>query len=436
MACPAGPLRRALEATSVIPWYRGNAFQLVSLRLILEGILRLDLAAQVSLERIFVTSQIDQVPLRIAKLPPATARPPPTDPTHEKADAADADAASSRGDLWRSLTPPTGSARVHRGRAFHLYASPYNPGADGIARLLQAEVSEAATGSVALKHMERENLRVTLEPSQRPHATHFLLYLHRETHTNATLLHAELECALREHQKIVLVHEQRPNGGAVPFSYFLNETHMVTPVHLIQPRATLAQAPSRGPVKGIYSEIAVPLYDGEYLKTSLRLTLLRASLAKHARSHSVVAYTDALRHPWNRSQKIARLFRSLVAQRRATILDGGEDDSGRPTEDVDAAWSKTAEPEGHGDEHSRTQEREAQMGGTREDQQPMLSEASLRARGSSQRKSLGDHLKTMLRSAHSSRPKHLQELSDFASLAGSSPEAVTREGSVVVMDKV
>ena len=284
-ACPAGNLRWYLDRALRVPWYRANAFQQVSVCLILEQLLA---RGGVSNERIVVRGQVACTrPMLIELATSAVAGAP------EAADSVTAGAAAAIGDSGRTGEPLSASMRgFSRGQArskhlYHLYASQHNPGVEEVARLLEEEERQASVGH-ATSFRNEQPLVVTHDAMQRSHACAFLLYLNDRTHTKeagsqrVARLHEELDAALSEGMHIVLVHEQRRGKGAVPFSYFLNEAgNRVTPPQLLQDRAKSRTAPPR---KGLYSDLAVPLYDAPFLQTSLRLILLNEGVGRRRRS--------------------------------------------------------------------------------------------------------------------------------------------------------
>jgi len=124
--------------------------------------------------------------------------------------------------------------------SYDLYVSQRNEGAMEVAGLLVAEAQRAGV-----------ELTITSTPSEAHLARRFLLYLNDVTHDDSPALHAELEAALREKRPLLPVHEQRDAHGAVPFGEIMNRT----------PRDLLKL--------NIYSEIAVPLYEGDHQLASL-----------------------------------------------------------------------------------------------------------------------------------------------------------------------
>lgn len=130
---------------------------------------------------------------------------------------------------------------------FHLYVSSRNDGAAEVTELLTAEAERLGAGELLVTH----------NPDEAARAQHFLLYCNGETHDEAVWLHHELEIALRNSQKLLLVHEQRRGRRDVDFGSIIKRT----PKELLQ----------------IYQqELAVPLYDGEEHTRSCLYAMLKA----------------------------------------------------------------------------------------------------------------------------------------------------------------
>jgi len=240
MACPAD-LREALDRCPRVTWYRLDAFQKVSLRLILSTVLRRPGCCNGSVadDAIYVHREVVRSRLQLAEVSISSRSPPRT------------------GKHSSGMLVALGAARSSA--SFHLYVSTSNPGALDVARMLTNE----ATSHDA-------HLSVTSNPHERTQAARFLLYLNAHTYTSDHVdsLQEELEEALEAGHRPLLVWEQRAGHGALPFDLFLRrfDGARTTPHRLL--------------VLGLYKELAVPLYGGDHLQTSLRLILRREGVRK------------------------------------------------------------------------------------------------------------------------------------------------------------
>ena len=118
----------------------------------------------------------------------------------------------------------------------------------------------APTGThelLALLHSAAPALRVTTNPAERHLARHLLLHLHSTTWSTNDTLQADVAAALADDMPMLLVHEQRAGFGDVPFGTIIDRT----------------PPPLRE--RGVYSSLAVPLYEGEEFQgVCMRMMLL------------------------------------------------------------------------------------------------------------------------------------------------------------------
>ena len=196
-ACPPH-LLPLLDGSPVIEWHRVQAYQDVSLKLILQSVLQ-GLALKRGNDRVYLPREVTRERLR--PLP----------------------------DL------PDGS--------FHLYCSRHNAGIFDFLPLLQRynsnqSLSRRRSGSVlnAFRPKLRNNsttadsertLKLTSEPKQITSALHFLCYLNADTHASGSdtaQFHADLDRALQAGMHILLVHETRPEANGAPFKTIIDAT--------------------------------------------------------------------------------------------------------------------------------------------------------------------------------------------------------------------
>ena len=213
-ACPQH-LRPLLKESPVVEWHRVQAYQDVSLKLILQEVLQ-EIARKRASDKVFLHREVVREPLHQMPCLPAD--------------------------------------------EFHLYVSPHNVGASSFVDLLQLHHRSQAARSRARRsagspsrsfrsfrsfrthrslsslHPLRslrstrprsEQLSVTSDPMQMSRALHFLCYLNAKTHTSGsstTQFHAELEHALRAGMHILLVHETRLEADGAPFKTIIDAT--------------------------------------------------------------------------------------------------------------------------------------------------------------------------------------------------------------------
>ena len=172
-----------LNDGKVIEWHRVQAYQDVSLKLILQEVLQ-DLAFQRANDKVFLHREVVREPL----LP----------------------------------MPPLSKER------YHLFVSPHNVGALAMVKLLHAYRSSRPTthGRFQDRRMPSVQIKVTSDPKQMTCALHYLCYLNADTHTNSASaeFHAELERALRANMHILLVHETRHAASGAPFKQIIDAT--------------------------------------------------------------------------------------------------------------------------------------------------------------------------------------------------------------------
>lgn len=144
------------------------------------------------------------------------------------------------GELMRSeMRMPFGAACV-------LYVSPHNPGASEVADLLAAEAQHVGFP-----------LTISTDPDAALTAGVALVYLNDRTHDRAEALHAELVNVLDAKRPMLLVQEFREAHGALSFGDIIQRT----PQHLKE--------------RGLYTQLASPLYDGEHHQLACLLAMLR-----------------------------------------------------------------------------------------------------------------------------------------------------------------
>lgn len=187
-----------LDKSKVIEWHRVQAYQDISLKLILQEVLQ-DLARERGNDHVYLRREIVREPLR--PLP---------------------------------VLPEDG---------FHLYTSNHNAGISSFTTLLEVYQTAQAMGNlkrsqrrsrgsssrsfIGSRRTQGESLRITNDPSQMHQALHFLCYLNADTHTSGETtarLHEELERALRAGMHILLVHETRLEANGVPFKTIIDAT--------------------------------------------------------------------------------------------------------------------------------------------------------------------------------------------------------------------
>ena len=176
----------------IVPWIRTRGYQQVSLRQMIETIIG---------EALYVNTEVIRQPLEL-----------------------------------QPVTAP---------HSFHLYVSPHNHGAEGVALLLAAEVQ--AMGGEG-------HLRVTQDPGALQQSAGMLCYC--SAGSSSPALDAELEAMLRDKRPVLVLHEQRPGEGAMPFDALIERT------------------PSALQELGIFRTVVHPLHESEdHLHVGLRLAL-------------------------------------------------------------------------------------------------------------------------------------------------------------------
>lgn len=157
--CPAD-IKNYVLSSPIIPWHRLKDFQICSMRMLVEQLLKAWQAPGAD-RPIFIPAELLRTPI-----------------------------------------PPLACEKSH-----HLFVSSNNPGASGVAGRLQT----AAAG----------RLRMTSDAQKRSpnHCLYFLVYLNRDTFSSETAaaLHTELLHALFAEMALLLVHEQRLEYGGIPF---------------------------------------------------------------------------------------------------------------------------------------------------------------------------------------------------------------------------
>jgi len=132
---------------------------------------------------------------------------------------------------------------------------------------MQSVERSSLTDGGSLQLMSFDGLRCTDDPEQLGECSHVLVYLNEETHSHpqrSAQLHAELDQMLDARRHLVLVHESRPDHGAIPFKMIIDQT----PRHLVR---------DEHGAKRLYQELAVPLHASEHFDVSA--TLLLSALA-------------------------------------------------------------------------------------------------------------------------------------------------------------
>ena len=215
-ACPQH-LLPLINRSKVVEWHRIQAYQDVSLKVILQELLR------------------DRVNEQIAP--------------HIRANKSD--------DLFylkrEVVREPVHLKQAAEG-SFHLYVSKYNEGASDLVSLLSKYLRSATDAedgkSRAQGHTGVAVLSVTSDPVKMKHADHFMCYLNARTHSSGnstSALHAELEAALEAEMHILLVHETRIEANGTTFKNIIDST----------PQALQYDEVSRS--KRLYKELAVVL---------------------------------------------------------------------------------------------------------------------------------------------------------------------------------
>ena len=161
----------------------------------------------------------------------------------------------------QQLTAPA----LTRGRAFHLYCSPHNLGAENIAVEMNGLLQQSSSSKGASSH-----LKVTTALADLQQCEHMLLYLTSSTWTNVEerdALTCEVEDALRFGVHLLLVHEYpsvmeegASPRGACAFNEFWNDDW--TPRHLLKGDAN------------VYRQIAFPLKPGAWRAAGLATVLV------------------------------------------------------------------------------------------------------------------------------------------------------------------
>ena len=210
-----------LDEGKVVEWHRVQAYQDVSLKLILQEILQ-GLARERANDRVYLRREVDREPLR------------------------------------PMLSLPKGE--------FHLFLSHYNAGATTFMKLLQEYhmskiLSSLRSGntrrsrassqrSFLSRRTDHVSIKFTSDPKQMMHAQHFLCYLNADTHTSGVMtkkFHAHLELALRMGMHILLVHETRNEASGAPFKTIIDAT----------PEALKWDTSGDVAMKRLYKELAV-----------------------------------------------------------------------------------------------------------------------------------------------------------------------------------
>ena len=152
-----------------------------------------------------------------------------------------------------------------------LYASEYSHGAIGMARVLQTGLKgriDVVTGALKLRANSRRTKilsRASLgESSTKDGVTHFLLYLTSRVFAGdeGNLLAAQVRDARSVGMPIVLVHENDPASLGCPFSHFFS----VTPQDLVS--------------SGLYRDVAIASFPGPYRPTSLAIAAMKLGAVK------------------------------------------------------------------------------------------------------------------------------------------------------------
>ena len=283
-----------LDKGRVVEWHRVQAYQDVSLKLILQELLQ-EAALERSNDRVYLRREVDREPLRAMPVLP-------------KED-------------------------------FHLFVSHHNVGASTFMKLLnmyytsrtmqnvhQSRRSRHSRHSHSLKSFKSRSFRgqrtaivpikVTSDPKQMTHALHFLCYLNADTHASGLAtakFHAELERALRAGMHILLVHETRLEANGTTFKKIIDSTP-----EKLKWDAELAQ-------KRLYKELAV---------------MICGSVCKEANDHLNVGLhllSNAITYvPKNEVTHIDTDIEEVNAELSLSVLLEGvdEDDSASPIPDL------------------------------------------------------------------------------------------------------
>ena len=269
-ACPSH-LLPLLDGAEVVEWHRVQAYQDVSLKLILQQILQ-GLAEKRGNDQVYLRREVVREPLRPLPILP-------------------------------------------RG-SFHLYYSRHNVGASNFAKLLEMyHTAGGRTASGRFQSRQQSSMRlqrssalrnllsavssnmspplkVTSDPRQMTRGLHFLCYLNAKTHTSGSTtakFHMDLERALQAGMHILLVHETRVEAGGAPFKEIID----ATPEEL-KWDSDLAQ-------KRLYKELAVMICGSvstkgaNHLNVGLHLLLNAVSApGKHAMDATVTDTDDVL----------------------------------------------------------------------------------------------------------------------------------------------
>ena len=231
-ACP-DHLLPLLDGSKVVEWHRVQAYQDVSLKVILQELLHELAVERASHVRVATADQ--RVPVDTVYL---------------------------RREIVRE---PIRLPRAVEG-SFHLYVSNNNLGADKFFHLLEDYLNLAYASS---GDMKRIPLMVTNDSAEMRNADHFLCYLNAHTHTSSetTLaFHAELEVALQTGHHIILVHETRAEAHGAPFKVIIDAT------------PTVLKFDDENRVKRLYRELAIMICGNEasspdHLNVGLHLLL-------------------------------------------------------------------------------------------------------------------------------------------------------------------
>ena len=256
-----------LDRSKVVEWHRIRTYQDISLKLILQEFLH-KLAAARSNDIVYLRREVAREPL---------------------------------------LLQPPGQGLAH------LYVSQYNVGAAAFVNLLsgyyrasglqeQRSTTRLSLTRGALSFSRRSaagkpvSLVTTSDVEQMHHASHFLCYLNKLTHTSGEVtaaFHVELEYALQQDMHILLVHEARKEADGTTFKAIID----ATPEPLKWDSAKRA--------KRLYKELAIMICGSEHgaaeahLNVGLHL-LLNAAASSSQRPtqtttsvRSQLVYSDA-----------------------------------------------------------------------------------------------------------------------------------------------
>ena len=303
-ACPAD-LRAAFEAMPLVPWHRVRAFQLVALRLILRAIL----SERPSDSITFLQAPVVLPPCRVYCS------------AHNVDAAAVAESlvqAAGDGLLTVASDTPEGSdvfllvLNGHTDATGMLGNAGLHAELNGVLRA-DGGAWQCVGRAKPQGGKEMHNATLAQALTARRHLTQRSTIHFSESEWQALAISSlRIDHCIKGRDgqyyqpmarpgvpRVVLVHEQREGFGAVPFEFFLGcgglRDEPVTPPALLE--------------LGLYEQIAVPFYEGDFGVASVRLLLLRLRSVK-------VDGAASLSH----SRSVSSLRRIMLAQVTSKLL--------------------------------------------------------------------------------------------------------------------